>query len=189
MGRDSLHSQQTQAVKDQLIEAFELNLSSRRRTDPGQAERDEMPAPQHPVPTGQENGQEHAKSAAASGATYRHDDPVPVSVLVNEASDAGVVDWLADQIRSQFMPHDWALDARGGLLPALAAAAHERIASRSASVQVIVTHDPTTGSMTVDSDARATLATIRDLCLEVAMVCDLHSVVEVRRDGAVVRCN
>jgi hypothetical protein len=95
----------------------------------------------HPLPAGQENGQEHANAAAASGAACRHEDPVPVSVLVVEAREAGVVDWLADQI------------------------------------------------MTVDSDARTTLATIRDLCLGAAMACgDLHSGVEVRRDGAVFRC-
>jgi hypothetical protein len=149
-----------------------------------------MTTTQHPLATGPENGQRLAKPAAASGATDCREDPVPVSVLVREATEAGVVDWLADQIMSQFVPHRTALDGRGGLLPALVAAAHERISSQSGSVQVIVTHDPTTGSITIESDARTSLATIRDLCLEAAWACgDLHSRVEVQRDGAAVRLN
>jgi hypothetical protein len=64
-------------------------------------ERDEMTTPQHSVPTAaQGNGQAHANPAEPSSNTYR-DDPVPVSVLVNEAREAGVIDWLTDQISSQ----------------------------------------------------------------------------------------
>jgi hypothetical protein len=148
-----------------------------------------MTTPQHPLPTAQGNGQEHVNPAEPSEDTDR-DEPVPVSVLVEEASEAGVTDWLADQISSQCVPHGRALDGSGGLLPALAAAARERIASRSASVQVVVTYDPTTEDITVDSEAGATLAMIRDICLGVAMTCgDLHSGVRLRRDGAALRRN
>lgn len=144
-----------------------------------------MITPQHPLPTAQSN--RHSNPAKPSGDTYRH-EPVPVSVLVDEAREAGVIDWLADQISSQCVPHGMALTGSGGLLPALAAAARERIPARSATVQVVVIYDPTTGRITVDSDARTTLAMIRDLCLQVAMTCgDLHSMPEVRRDGAVFR--
>jgi len=158
-----------------------------RAPDRGQVERDVMATTQHPLPAALGNG--HANPAEPSGDTYRH-EPVPVSVLVDEAREAGVIDWLAGQISGQCVPHGMALAGSGGLLPALAAAAQERIPSQSVSVRVVVIYDPATGRITVDSDVRTTLATIRDMCLQVVMTCgDLHSRVEVRRDGTVFRRN
>jgi len=57
------------------------------------------------------------------------DDPVSVDELVQEATQAGFIDWLAAQLREHCGPGAIPLDGNGGLLPALAAAAQQRIRS------------------------------------------------------------
>src|SRR5262250_2280269 len=77
------------------------------------------------------------------------DDPVSVDVLVQEATQAGFIDWLAAQLREQDGPGGIALDGHGGLLPALAAAARERVRSGpSGPVSIVVTYDPVTQRIT-----------------------------------------
>jgi hypothetical protein len=117
-------------------------------------------------------------------------DAVPVSVLVQEAREAGVVDWLADRIVEQCRPHGIPFDGDGGLLPALAAAAYERVASRpSGPVTIEVTYDPDRQRITANVAPGTTLATLGAACLALAfMAADLHPSVEIHRAGTAFRC-
>jgi len=148
-----------------------------------------MTTTRHVVSTARDNRQGHTDPAAADD-TLAADDPVSVAVLVEEAIENGVVDWLADQIVRQYGAHGTPLDGDGGLLPALAAAAHERVRSRpSGPVRIVLTYDPTTQQSTADYTPGTTLATVRDACLGIAIEAgDLHPTVQVHRDGVLFRC-
>lgn len=118
------------------------------------------------------------------------DDPVPVTVLVQEARDAGFVDWLADQIIQQCQPHGMKLDGDDGLPGALATAARERVTSRSAEpVRIAVTYHPTEKRTTVScADPATTLATLRDVFLGLALTAgDLHPGVTIQRNRIPLR--
>jgi hypothetical protein len=148
-----------------------------------------MTTTRHVVSTAQDNRQGHTDPAAADD-TLAADDPVSVAVLVEEAREKGVVDWLADQIVGQCEAHGTRLDGEGGLLPALAAAAQERVRSRpSGPVKIVLTYDPATQQSTADCASGTTLATVRDACLGIALEAgDLHPAVQVHRDGVLFRC-
>jgi len=144
----------------------------------------------HVVSTAQDHRQGQTDPAAADD-TLAADDSVSVAVLVEEAIENGVVDWLADQIVRQCGVHGTPLDGEGGLLPALAAAAQQRVRSRpSGPVRIVLTYDPTTQQSTADCTPGTTLATVRDACLGIALEAgDLHPAVEVYRDGVLFRCS
>ena len=82
------------------------------------------------------------------------------------------------------------LDGDGGLLPALAAAAQQRVRSRpSGPVRIVLTYDPNTQQITAEYKPGTTLATVRDACLGIALQAgDLHPAVQVHRDGVLFRC-
>ena len=147
-----------------------------------------MTTTRHVVSTAQEDRQGHIHPAAADD-TLAADDPVSVAVLVAEAIENGVVDWLADQIVMQCGAHGTSLDGAGGLLPALAAAAQERVRSRpSGPVRIVLTYDPATQHSTADCAPGTALAIIRDACLGIALEAgDLHPVVQVHRAGVLFR--
>jgi hypothetical protein len=131
------------------------------------------------------NGQ-RAGGWAHAADTFPVDDPVSVDVLVQEATQAGFVDWLAAQLREQCGPGRIPFDGDGGLLPALAAAAQQRV--RSGPVRIVVTYDPVTQRTTADHEPGVTLATLRDACLGIAVVAgDLCPSIEVSHDGALFR--
>ena len=117
------------------------------------------------------------------------DDPVSVDVLVEEATQAGFIDWLAAQLREQCGPGGIALDGHGGLLPALAVAAQQRVRSGpTGPVRIVVTYDPVTQRTTADHEPGVSLAALRDACLGIAVVAgDLHPSVAVSHDGALFR--
>jgi len=136
----------------------------------------------------QHNGQGAGGWAQATDAVGV-DDPVSVDVLVKEAIQAGFIDWLAAQLREQCRPGGIALDGHGGLLPALAAAAQERVRSGPAGpVRIVVTYDPVTQRTTAEHEPGVSLAALRDACLGIAVVAgDLHPSVAVSHDGALFR--
>jgi hypothetical protein len=133
--------------------------------------------------------QGHIDPAAADD-MLAADDPVSVAVLVEEAIELGLVDWLADQIVGQCGTGGIQLDGDGGLLPALAVAARERVGSRpSGPVRIVLTYDPITQQITADYALGTTLATVRDACLGIALEAgDLHPAVQVHRAGVLFRC-
>jgi hypothetical protein len=130
----------------------------------------------------------HTDPAAADD-TFAADDPVSVAVLVAEAVEQGVVDWPADQIVTQCGAHGTPLDGEGGLLPALAAAAQDRVRSGpSGPVRIVLTYDPATQRTTADCASGTTLATVRDACLGVTLEAGgLHPGVQVHRGGVLFR--
>jgi len=142
------------------------------------------------VSTARNNRQRHTDPAIAAE-TFAADDPVSVAVLVEEAIENGVVDWLADQIVGQCGAHGTPLDGDGGLLPALAAAAQQRVRSRpSGPVRIVLTYDPNTQQSTADYTPGTTLATVRDACLGIAIEAgDLHPAVQIHRAGVLFRCS
>jgi len=109
-----------------------------------------MTTRQQPSATRTVDGHDHTEPAAsAPDDTPPPADTVSVSDLVEEATEKGVVDWLADQIVEQCTPHGLPLDGDGGLLPALAVAAYEQITSRpSGPVKIELTYDPATQNIT-----------------------------------------
>jgi len=141
------------------------------------------------VSTARDNHHGHTDPAAADD-TLAADEPVSVAVLVEEAIENGVVDWLADQIERQCGAHGTRLDGDGGLLPALAAAAQQRVRSRpSGPVRIVLTYDPNTQQSTADYELGTTLAAVRDACLGIALEAgDLHPAVQVHRGGVLFRC-
>jgi hypothetical protein len=150
-----------------------------------------MTTRQQPTATGAVKGHNDTEPAgSALGDMGRIDESVPVSVLVEQALDAGVVDWLAEQITEQCTPHGIPLDGDGGLLPALAAAAWERIASPpSRAVKIEITYDSDRQRITADLEPGTSLATLRDVGLGLAVTAaDLHPFVAVRRGGTEFRC-
>jgi hypothetical protein len=151
--------------------------------------RQAMTTTRHVVSTARDNHQGRTDPAAADD-TLAADDPASVAVLVEEAIENGVVDWLADQIVGQCGAHSIPLDGDGGLLPALAAAAQQRVRSRpSGPVRIVLTYDPTTQQSTADYAPGTTLATVRDACLGIALEAgDLHPAVKVHRAGVLFRC-
>jgi hypothetical protein len=134
------------------------------------------------------NGQRAGGLAHAADA-LPVDDRVSVEVLVQEATQAGFIDWLAAQLREQCGPDGIALEGHGGLLPALAAAARERVRFGPAGpVRIVVTYDPVTQRTTADHEPGVTLATLRDACLGIAVVAgELCPSVEVSHDGVLFR--
>jgi hypothetical protein len=116
-------------------------------------------------------------------------DPVSVSMLVEEAFEAGVVDWLADTISEQCEPHDLALHGEEGLLVALGQAARKRVRSRPCGpVTIEVTYDPDTQRITANVAAGTSVATLGAACLAVAFTAaDLHPFAELVRGGSTVR--
>src|SRR5262249_20427380 len=120
-----------------------------------------------PTAMGVVDGYEDADAAASAlDDTSRPDDPVPVSVLVGEAIEAGVVGWLADQVIKQCTPHGLPLDGDGGLLPALAVAATERARSRRPGpVTVELSYDPDRQRITANVEPGTSLATLGAACL------------------------
>ena len=148
-----------------------------------------MTTTRHVMSTARDNRDGHAEAAGADD-TLAVDDPVSVAVLVAEAIENGVVDWLADQIVGQCGAHGTPLDGDGGLLPALAAAARDRVRSRPCGpVRIVLTYDPTTQRSTADYTSGTSLATVRDACLGIALEAgDLHPAVQVHRDGLLFRC-
>jgi len=116
-------------------------------------------------------------------------DPVSVSTLVNEAIEAGIVDWLADTISDQCEPHGLALHGEEGLLVALGRAASKRARSRPCGpVKIEVTYDPATQRITANVAAETSVATLGAACLAVAFTAaDLHPFAELQRSGITVR--
>ena len=169
-----------------------MSWPSRLRTVPSQGVKgDRMTITQEVTASGQSTG------AATPNRPRRHSaarppaaDAVSVSQLVDEAVEAGVVDWIAAQIAEQCRPHGVPLDGDGGLLPALAAAAYERVASGlSGPVTIEVTYDPVLQRITADVAPDTSLATLGAACLGLALTAaDLHPVVEIRRAGTTFRC-
>jgi hypothetical protein len=129
-------------------------------------------------------------AASALDDTPSAADAVPVSVLVQEARQAGVVDWLADRIVEQCRPHGIPFDGDGGLLPALAAAAYERVTCRpSGPVTIEVTYDPGRQRITANVEPGTSLATLGAACLALAFTAaDLHPSVEIQLAGTAFRC-
>jgi hypothetical protein len=110
-------------------------------------------------------------------------DPVSVSMLVDEAFEAGIVDWLAGTISEQCEPHGLALHGEEGLLVALGQAASKRAGSRpSGLVKIEVTYDPDTQRFTANVAADTSVAILGAACLAVAVTAaDLHPFAELRR--------
>jgi hypothetical protein len=144
-----------------------------------------------PTATGLANGHDGTEPAgSALDDMPPAADAVAVSVLVQEASEAGVLDWLADRIVEQCQPHGIPLDGDGRLLPALAAAAYERVTCRpSGPVTIEVTYDPGRQRITANLAPGTTLATLGAACLALALTAaDLHPSVEIQRAGTAFRC-
>ena len=109
---------------------------------------------------------------------------VPVSVLVNEGIDAGVVDWLAARVADDGAE----LTGSRALMPALATAANDRLTAMSEPLTFTVSCDPNTDTITVDCDLVCTLAAVRDLCLFIAATCtDLRPGVAINRNGKAIQ--
>jgi len=111
--------------------------------------------------------------------------PVSVSTLVDEAFEAGIVDWLADAISEQCEPHGLALHGEEGLLVALGQAASKRAGSRPCGpVKIEVTYDPDTQRIIANVAADTSVATLGAACLAVAFTAaDLHPFAELQRGG------
>lgn len=107
---------------------------------------------------------------------------VSVAVLVDEASDAGVLAWLSDRAATDGAQ----LDGPGGLLSALGSTVQER---RTEPTSFAVTWDPTgLPAITVECEPGCTFAEIRDACLFIAATCtDLRPTVGINRAGQPVQ--
>jgi hypothetical protein len=89
----------------------------------------------------------------------------------------------------QCAPHGVPFEGDGGLLPALAVAAHERVRSRpSGPITIELTVDAATQTSTVNVPPGTSLTTLGTACLGIALTAaDLHPFVEIRRAGTTVR--
>jgi hypothetical protein len=119
----------------------------------------------------------------ADPGTGRPDQTEPEAVLVDEAVDAGVVQWLVDRV----VDDQVALLGQDGLLPALAEAVRHPVAAGP--VRFTVTWDPTSAQrIAVDCDPGCTMATVRDVCVLIAATCtDLRPSVSIVRDDRVIQ--
>lgn len=108
-------------------------------------------------------------------------DTVPVALVIEEMTDAGLVDYLAERVTDDGL----ALTGPAGVLPKLATAVHHRLTGQPKPVQFQITWDPTDPiSVTVTCSAGCTRAAIHDLCLLVGTTCtDLRPAITITRDG------
>lgn len=127
----------------------------------------------------------HRADPGIGQAEQTNSETVPVSVLVDEAADAGMVEWLADRV----VDDQVTLSGEVGLLPALAEAARRQVATAPVSVHFTVTWDPTSAQLiAVDCAPGCMLATVRDVCVLIAATCtNLRPSVSIVRNDQMIQ--